>query len=192
MSHYQDCLTVSKLNTRIRNLLESKISDIWVKGEISNFHHHPSSGHMYFTLKDGGSEIRCTMFRMNNLHLKFIPNDGMEVRLFGMVTVYEKRGQVQLKVGVMEPLGLGDLFKSFEALKQTLEKEDLFDAKHKKEIPPYPKNVGVLTSGSGAAFKDVLNVLNRRASHIGILLCSVKVQGEGSSEEVVEGIKLFN
>ena len=192
MSHYQDCLTVSKLNTRIRNLLESKISDIWVKGEISNFHHHPSSGHMYFTLKDGDSDIRCTMFRMNNLYLQFIPNDGMEVRLFGSITVYEKRGEIQLKVGIMKPLGLGDLFKSFEALKQTLEKEGLFDAKHKKEIPPYPKNVGVLTSGSGAAFKDVLNVLNRRASHIGILLCSVKVQGEGSSEEVVEGIELFN
>jgi len=192
MPHYQDCLTVSTLNTRIRNLLESEISDIWVKGEISNFHHHPSSGHMYFTLKDGDSEIRCTMFRINNLHLQFIPNDGMEIRLFGSITVYEKRGQVQLKVGIMKPLGLGDLYKTFEALKKSLEEEGLFDAKHKKEIPPYPKKVGVLTSGSGAAYRDILNVLNRRASHIGILLHSVRVQGTGAPEEVVDGIELFN
>ena len=160
MTEYPDCLTVSSLNTRIRNILENEISDIWVRGEISNFHHHPSSGHMYFTLKDGSSELRCTMFRMNNLHLKFFPNDGMEVRLFGSVTIYEKRGQVQLKVSMMQPEGLGDLFKSFEALKASLEKEGLFDSEHKKEIPHFPKKVGILTSGSSAAYRDILNVLD--------------------------------
>ena len=192
MSNYQDCLTVSKLNNKIRNLLEEGISNIWVSGEISNFHHHPSSGHMYFTLKDDSSEIRCTMFSMNNVHLKFSPENGMKVRLHGNVTIYERRGQVQLKVTIMETQGIGELHKTFEALKQSLEKEGLFEKVHKKKIPPYPNRIGVLTSGSGAAYRDILNVLNRRSPHIKIILCSVKVQGEGSSQEIVSGIELFN
>ena len=192
MSNYQDCLTVSKLNNKIRNLLEEGISNIWVSGEISNFHHHPSSGHMYFTLKDDSSEIRCTMFSMNNVHLKFSPENGMKVRLHGNVTIYERRGQVQLKVTIMEKQGIGELHKTFEALKQSLEKEGLFEKVHKKKIPPYPNRIGVLTSGSGAAYRDILNVLNRRSPHIKIILCSVKVQGEGSSQEIVSGIELFN
>ena len=192
MSNYQDCLTVSKLNNNIRNLLEEGISNIWVSGEISNFHHHPSSGHMYFTLKDDSSEIRCTMFSMNNVHLKFSPENGMKVRLHGNVTIYERRGQVQLKVIIMETQGIGELHKTFEALKQSLEKEGLFEKVHKKNIPPYPNRIGVLTSGSGAAYRDILNVLNRRSPHIKIFLHSVKVQGEGSSQEIVSGIELFN
>jgi len=192
MSNYQDCLTVSKLNNKIRNLLEEGVSNIWVSGEISNFHHHPSSGHMYFTLKDDSSEIRCTMFSMNNVHLKFSPENGMKVRLHGNVTIYERRGQVQLKVTIMETQGIGELHKTFEALKQSLEKEGLFEKVYKKKIPPYPNRIGVLTSGSGAAYRDILNVLNRRSPHIKIILCSVKVQGEGSSQEIVSGIELFN
>ena len=192
MSNYQDCLTVSKLNNKIRSLLEERISNIWVSGEISNFHHHPSSGHMYFTLKDDSSEIRCTMFSMNNVHLKFSPENGMKVRIHGNVTVYEKRGQVQLKVTIMETQGVGELHKTFEALKQSLEKEGLFEKVHKKKVPPYPNRIGVLTSGSGAAYRDILNVLNRRSPHIKIILHSVKVQGEGSSQEIVSGIELFN
>ena len=192
MSNYQDCLTVSKLNNKIRNLLEEGISNIWVSGEISNFHHHPSSGHMYFTLKDDSSEIRCTMFSMNNVHLKFSPENGMKVRLHGNVTIYEKRGQVQLKVTIMETQGVGELHKTFEALKQSLEKEGLFEKVHKKKIPPYPNRIGVLTSSSGAAYRDILNVLNRRSPHIKIILHSVKVQGKGSSQEIVSGIELFN
>ena len=192
MSYYQDCLTVSKLNNKIRNLLEGEISNIWVSGEISNFHHHPSSGHMYFTLKDDSSEIRCTMFSMNNVHLKFSPENGMKVRLHGNVTIYERRGQVQLKVTIMEAQGVGELHKTFEALKQSLQKEGLFDNVHKKKIPPYPNRIGVLTSGSGAAYRDILNVLNRRSPHIKIILYSVKVQGEGSPQEIVSGIEIFN
>lgn len=192
MSNRQDCLTVSNLNANIRNLLEGELSNIWVKGEISNFHHHSASGHMYFTLKDDASEIRCTMFRMNNLHLNFKPEEGMEVRLYGNVTVYEKRGQVQLKVGMMEASGQGDLYKSFELLKKSLEAEGLFDKIHKKKIPSYPKKIGVLTSGSSAAYRDIINVLNRRAPQIEIILHSVKVQGVGSSKEIVSGIELFN
>ena len=123
MSNHQDCLTVSKLNTRIRNLLEKGISNIWVNGEISNFHHHPAWAYV-LTLKDDSSEIRCTMFSMNNVQLKFSPEDGMEVRLLGNVTICEKRGQVQLRVLIMEPQGLGELHKTFEALKQSLKKKD--------------------------------------------------------------------
>ena len=192
MSEFQDCYTVSNLNRKIRNLLEYQLIDIWVKGEISNFHHHPSSGHMYFTLKDGGSELRCTMFRMNNSYLKFKPSDGMEVRLFGLVTVYEKRGQVQFKVTNMEPLGLGDLYRAYELLKRSLDEEGLFDDKHKMKIPPYPNKIGIITSGSGSAYQDILNVLSRRNPNIDVLLKSVKVQGNGSAEEIVDAIEIFN
>ena len=192
MSEFQDCYTVSNLNRKIRDLLEYQLIDIWVKGEISNFHHHPSSGHMYFTLKDGGSELRCTMFRMNNSYLKFKPSDGMEVRLFGLVTVYEKRGQVQFKVTNMEPLGLGDLYRAYELLKRSLDEEGLFDDRHKMKIPPYPNKIGIITSGSGSAYKDILNVLSRRNPNIDVLLKSVKVQGNGSAEEIVDAIEIFN
>ena len=192
MSEFQDCYTVSNLNRKIRDLLEYQLIDIWVKGEISNFHHHPSSGHMYFTLKDGGSELRCTMFRMNNSYLKFKPSDGMEVRLFGLVTVYEKRGQVQFKVTNMEPLGLGDLYRAYELLKRSLDEEGLFDDRHKIKIPPYPNRIGIITSGSGSAYQDILNVLSRRNPNIDVLLKSVKVQGNGSAEEIVDAIEIFN
>ena len=192
MSEFQDCYTVSNLNRKIRDLLEYQLIDIWVKGEISNFHHHPSSGHMYFTLKDGGSELRCTMFRMNNSYLKFKPSDGMEVRLFGLVTVYEKRGQVQFKVTNMEPLGLGDLYRAYELLKRSLDEEGLFDDRHKIKIPPYPRKIGIITSGSGSAYQDILNVLSRRNPNIDVLLKSVKVQGNGSAEEIVDAIEIFN
>ena len=192
MSEFQDCYTVSNLNRKIRDLLEYQLIDIWVKGEISNFHHHPSSGHMYFTLKDGGSELRCTMFRMNNSYLKFKTSDGMEVRLFGLVTVYEKRGQVQFKVTNMEPLGLGDLYRAYELLKRSLDEEGLFDDRHKMKIPPYPNKIGIITSGSGSAYQDILNVLSRRNPNIDVLLKSVKVQGNGSAEEIVDAIEIFN
>ena len=192
MSEFQDCFTVSNLNIRIRELLEHRFTDVWVKGEISNFHHHPSSGHMYFTLKDTGSEIRCAMFRINNSYLKFKPNDGMEVRLFGLVTVFEKRGQVQLKVSIMEPLGLGDLYKSFELLKKSLNEEGLFLEKHKEKIPSYPINIGIITSGSSSASQDILNVLSRRAPNINVLILSVRVQGDGAADEIVQAINTFN
>ena len=192
MSEFQDCFTVSNLNIRIRELLEHQFTDVWVKGEISNNHHHPSSGHMYFTLKDTGSELRCTMFRINNSYLKFKPNDGMEVRLFGLVTVYEKRGQVQLKVSIMEPLGLGDLYKSFELLKKSLNEEGLFLEKHKEKISSYPNYIGIITSGSSSACQDILNVLSRRAPNINVLILSVRVQGDGAADEIVQAINTFN
>jgi len=192
MPEYQSCYTVSNLNSQIRNLLEGSLSDIWVKGEISNFHHHPSSGHMYFTLKDENGELRCTMFRGNNHYLKFKPGNGMEVRLFGSVTVYEQRGQVQLKVSLMEPAGLGDLFKAFDALKKALLEEGLFESVHKQPLPKYPKIIGVVTSGSSAAFQDIVHVLKRRSPHVEIILKSVSVQGESSALDIADGINELN
>ena len=192
MSELQSQYTVSELNAQIRHLLEGSLSDIWVIGEISNFHHHPSSGHMYFTLKDTRCEMRCAMFRGNNLHLKFKPSDGMEVRLFGSVTVYEQRGQVQLKVSRMVPAGLGDLFKAFEAMKKSLRDEGIFDEDHKKTIPKFPNNIGIVTSGSGAALQDIINVLNRRAPHVDILIRSTKVQGEGAAQDISNAIHELN
>ena len=192
MPEYQSCYTVSNLNSQIRNLLEGSLSDIWVKGEISNFHHHPSSGHMYFTLKDENGELRCAMFRGNNQYLKFKPGNGMEVRLFGSVTIYEQRGQVQLKVSLMEPAGLGDLFKAFDALKKALSEEGLFDPVHKQPLPKYPKKIGVVTSGSSAAFQDIIHVLKRRSPHVEIILKSVSVQGESSALDIADGINEMN
>lgn len=192
MSELQSQYTVSELNSQIRHLLEGSLSNIWVIGEMSNFHHHPSSGHMYFTLKDTRGEMRCAMFRGNNLHLKFKPSDGMEVRLFGSVTVYEQRGQVQLKVSRMEPAGIGDLFKAFEAMKKSLRDEGIFDEDHKKSIPKFPNNIGIVTSGSGAALQDIIHVLNRRAPHVDILIRSTKVQGDGAAQDISSAIQEFN
>jgi exodeoxyribonuclease VII large subunit len=192
MSELQSQYTVSELNSQIRHLLEGSLSNIWVIGEISNFHHHPSSGHMYFTLKDTRGEMRCAMFRGNNLHLKFKPSDGMEVRLFGSVTVYEQRGQVQLKVSRMEPAGIGDLFKAFEAMKKSLRDEGIFDEDHKKSIPKFPNNIGIVTSGSGAALQDIIHVLNRRAPHVDILIRPTKVQGDGAAQDISSAIQEFN
>ena len=192
MSYYQDCLTVSRLNSKIKTILENNASDVWVKGEISNFHHHKTSGHMYFTLKDDGGELRCTMFRTSNLYLKFAPKNGMEIRVFGSVTIYEIRGSIQLNVSIMESIGVGNLFKDFEVLKKNLQKEGLFESKYKKEIPSFPIKVGVITSSSGAAYRDIINVLHRRSPHVKTIFYSAMVQGPGSAQNIIEGINLFN
>ena len=192
MPEYRNCFSVSDLNSKIRQTLEGDLSGVWVQGELSNFHHHPSSGHMYFTLKDNVTEIRCAMFRANNHFLAFKPTDGLAVRVFGNVTFYEQRGSVQIKVSMMEEEGIGDLYKEFDKLKKSLEKEGLFDLKYKKALPSYPKIIGIVTSGSGAALKDILNVLERRAPQVKVVVKSVKVQGQGAAEQISEAIKLFN
>ena len=192
MPEYRNYLSVSDLNSKIRYSLEKDLSSIWVKGELSNFHHHPSSGHMYFTLKDELNEIRCAMFRANNQFLKFNPIDGMSIRLFGDISFYEQRGSIQIKVSIMEEDGIGDLHKAFEKMKATLEKEGLFDKKYKKFLPRYPKKIGIITSESGAAIKDIFNVLGRRAPQVKLILKSVKVQGDDSSNQISKAIELFN
>jgi len=192
MPDYQNCYSVSNLNNKIRFLLESELSDIWVQGEISNFHHHPSSSHMYFILKDNNSELRCAMFKANSQSLDFRPADGMAVRLFGRVTNYEQRGQVQLIVSKMVPEGEGEFLKAFEVLKKALAQEGLFDIEHKISLPSYPNTVGIITSKSGSVFQDILNVLSRRAPNVKVLIKSVRVQGADAAEQIVSAIKLFN
>jgi len=192
MPEFRNQYTVSELNAQIRFVLEGSFSNIWVTGEISNFHYHPSSGHMYFTIKDDRGEMKCAMFRGNNQYLKFKPTDGMEVRVLGSVSIYEQRGQVQLIVSRMEPAGLGDLFKAFEALKKTLSEEGLFDAIHKNPIPKFPRKIGIITSGSGAALQDILNVLNRRSPQVDILVRSTKVQGDESAQDISNAIQEIN
>lgn len=192
MSKEYSYLTVTSLNSKIRNLIEGSLDSLWVKGEISNYHLHPSSGHMYFTLKDNSGEIRCVMFRGNNNRIKFKPENGFQVRLFGSVTIYEQRGQIQLKVATMDPEGAGDLFLAFELLKKNLLDEGLFNDHFKKEIPKYPKTIGIVTSGSSAAFQDIINIIKRRAPQLNIILCSVIVQGSSGAESIVQGIQDLN
>ena len=192
MSRYQDHLTVSELTSKIKSSLNHDFSEVRVVGEVSNFHHHPSSGHMYFTIKDKNSEISCTMFRMQNRHLNFNVTSGLEVNLLGTVTLFEKRGQLQINVTSLEPAGIGELYRAYDKLKNQLKIEGLFDEKYKKSIPDFPEKLGIIASASSAAYQDILNVIKRRASFVKLCLYNVKVQGEGSSEQIIDGINALN
>ena len=157
---------------------------------MSNFLHH-RSGHMYFTLKDDGSELRSVMFRGTNQFLRFKPENGMKIVAQGKISVYEQRGQYQLMVQQMEQAGIGTLYLAFEALKKQLSEEGLFDLEWKKEIPPFPKTVGIITSSSGAAIQDIIKVLGRRAPHVQLILRPTLVQGAEAAEEIVQAIEEF-
>ena len=165
MTVSQNSLSVSELTLKIKSLIEPEFSGVWVKGEISNFKHH-TSGHMYFTLKDKSAELRCVMFIGMNRNIQFKPEDGMDVLLQGKVTVYEMRGQYQLIVQTMEPAGIGTLYLAFEALKKQLQSEGLFDLSIKKPLPKYPGKIGIVTSQSGAAISDMVNIFQRRAPYM--------------------------
>ena len=184
--------TVSELNFNLKNILESSFKKVYVTGEISNFHHHPSSGHMYFTLKDSDGELKSVMFSSDNMSLNFKPTNGIEVITTGSVTFYEKKGQAQLIISKMEISGQGNLFKSFIELKNSFSKKGMFDSIHKKPIPQFPNTIGLVTSASGAAIKDILIVLSRRAPHIKIVIKSVLVQGENASKDISQAIDDFN
>ena len=188
MSLNRPTISVSELTSKLKDLIESNFSNIWIQGEISNFKHH-SSGHMYFTLKDQDAELRCVMFRGFNQGIHFKPEDGMDVILKGKITVYEPRGQYQLMVQNMEPAGIGTLFLAFEALKKQLQSEGLFDNSLKKQLPQYPKKVGIVTSETGAAYKDMVQVLNRRAPYLDIVLRPTLVQGINAANDIVKAIK---
>ena len=188
MSLNRPTISVSELTSKLKDLIESNFSNIWIQGEISNFKHH-SSGHMYFTLKDQDAELRCVMFRGFNQGIHFKPEDGMDVILQGKITVYEPRGQYQLMVQNMEPAGIGTLFLAFEALKKQLQSEGLFDNSLKKQLPQYPKKVGIVTSETGAAYKDMVQVLNRRAPYLDIVLRPTLVQGINAANDIVKAIK---
>lgn len=184
-------ISVSELTAQIKNLLEGNFQQVWVSGEISNFKHH-YSGHMYFTLKDDSAEIKVVMFKGFNQYLRFKPEDGMQVLANGRLSVYEQRGQYQLILRQLEPSGIGTLYLAYEALKKQLAQEGLFDIDMKQELPEYPKIVGVITSESGAAVKDIFQIMERRAPFVDIVLRATKVQGEGAALDIVQAIEEFN
>jgi len=182
-THY----TVSELVSKTRRILELSFQNIWVDGEISNVHHH-SSGHIYFTLKDSSSELRCAMFRRANRSLRFQLEDGMRIMVYGSLSIFESRGQIQFIVEKLEVSGVGALYQAYETLKNKLEIEGLFSFEHKKDLKPIPKTVGVVTSGEGAAIKDILNVLERRSPFVNIIVRPACVQGAGAAEDLSRAI----
>jgi exodeoxyribonuclease VII large subunit len=180
-------LSVSALTARIKDLLEEQVGEVSVAGEISNFRRQ-ASGHCYFTLKDEGSQIPCALFRGSAARLGLQPGDGVKVVAHGEVSVYEPRGAYQLIVRGLEPLGKGDLHQRFEELKKKLQAEGLFEESRKRPIPEFVERVGIITSPTGAAVRDVIHVLQRRCPRIALTVFGVKVQGEGAAEEVAEAI----
>lgn len=184
-------LTVSALTALVRGVLEENFDQVWVEGEISNFV-SPQSGHCYFTLKDAGAQIRCVMFRGAARALKFTPGDGMRVLTRGRLTLFEPRGEYQLVAEYLEPQGIGGLQLAFIQLKERLAKEGLFSELHKKEIPKLPRRIGVVTSPTGAAIRDILTVLSRRFANVELLIYPVRVQGEGAAGEIARAIDDLN
>ncbi|BCG48120.1 Exodeoxyribonuclease VII large subunit [Citrifermentans bremense] len=184
-------LTVSALTALVRGLLEENFEQVWVEGEISNLA-CPQSGHCYFTLKDAGAQIRCVMFRGAFRSLKFTPRDGMRILTRGRITLFEPRGEYQLVADYLEPQGIGGLQMAFIQLKEKLAKEGLFSELHKREIPKLPRRIGVVTSPTGAAIRDILTVLNRRFTNVELLISPVRVQGEGAAREIAGAIDDLN
>src|ERR1700736_6697007 len=177
-------LTVSELTRAVREVLEGRIGEVWVEGEISNYRKQ-SSGHHYFTLKDDRAQLACVMFARSYGAQTRIPlSNGIQVQVFGQVTVYEARGQYQLIVQLIQSKGQGLLQAKFEALKRKLQAEGLFDPDHKRPLPQFPRRVALVTSPTGAAVQDMLNILQRRSPWLSILICPVRVQGEGASVEI--------
>src|SRR6266700_2121429 len=183
--------TVSELTARIRDLLARNFTDIRVTGEISNAR-EAQSGHFYFTLKDASAQIRCVCFKQQLRLLKFRPEGGLQVTVRGSLSVYEARGEYQIYVETIEPVGLGALQLAFEQLKKRLEAEGLFDSRRKKPLPLLPRRIGLITSPKGAAVRDVVRILRRRFQNVHLILYPVRVQGEGAAEEIVKALKFFN
>lgn len=186
-------ITVTDLNKYIKEKIDNDemLNNVLIKGEISNFKNH-YTGHMYFTLKDENSLIKCVMFKTYTTHLSFMPKDGMKVIILGSVSVFERDGVYQVYAKAMKEDGLGSLYTAYEELKNKLEQEGLFNKEHKKKIPFMPKTIGVLTSNTGAVIRDIINVSTRRNPNVHIKLYPVPVQGLGASEKIAEGIKFMN
>jgi exodeoxyribonuclease VII large subunit len=182
--------TVAELTRSIRGTLETKFGAVWVQGEISNYKLHPS-GHQYFTLKDQRAQIACVIWRDTMAPLRQPLADGAQVQVYGTVTVFEARGQYQLNVQILQPRGVGLLQAKFEALKRKLEAEGLFAPERKRPLPKFPRRIGIITSPTGAAIRDVLNVLRRRAPWLQILINPVRVQGAGAAQEIAVAIREF-
>lgn len=187
----QKIYSVSSLTREVKELLEMSFPRLWVEGEISNLKFH-SSGHIYFTLKDENSQINCAMWRFRTNQLLFRPQDGMQVLVEGELQIYEKGGIYQLIIHQIQPAGVGALQLAFEELKKKLHAEGLFDEQYKKPLPPYPEKIGIITSPTGAAIRDIVSVATRRFPGIQLILYPVRVQGAGAAEEIVEAIRTFN
>ena len=187
----QKVYTVSEITKEIKSLLDENIPTIWVEGEVSNYTLH-SSGHRYFSLKDENSQIRCVFWKWQAYALSFEIEDGMKVIGLGNITVYERNGQYQLNIIKIKPLGIGKLELEFQKLKEKLFKEGLFDESHKIPIPKFPQTIGVVTSPTGAAIRDIIKIIRRRAPDVKILLNPVKVQGAGAAKEIAQAIYDFN
>ena len=191
---YEDmAISVTELNSYIKNKIadDEYLNNVLIKGEISNFKNH-YTGHMYFTLKDENSLIKCVMFKTYAQKLEFMPKDGMKVFVLGGVSVFERDGVYQIYVKAMQEDGVGILYKKYEELKKRLEEEGYFDEEHKKPIPQMPKIIGVLTSQTGSVIRDIINVSTRRNPNVNIRLFPVPVQGEGAAEKIADGIKFMN
>ena len=188
-----NAISVTELNKYIKDKIDKDemLNNVFVKGEISNYKHH-YTGHLYFTLKDENSLIKCIMFKGYAANLKFEPKDGMKVTIFGSVSVFERDGVYQIYVKAMQEDGIGSLYKAYEEMKAKLEKEGLFDQSHKKKIPLMPRCIGVLTSNTGAVIRDIINVSTRRNPNVYIKLLPVPVQGPEAAEKIVDAIKLMN
>jgi len=183
--------TVRDLMSAVRTRMEREYTDVWIEGEVSNYR-PAESGHLYFTLKDGSSQMRVVMFRSQARLLRFKPADGMAILARGRVTVYEPRGELQLSAEFLEPKGAGALQVAFEQLKAKLAAEGLFEASRKKPIPAFPRRVGIVTSPRGAAVQDILNILRRRHRGLNVLIYPAQVQGAGAASEVSAGVRYFN
>lgn len=190
-SSNREILSISELNKTVKGLLETEFSLIYVEGEISNFS-RPSSGHWYFTLKDEKAQIRCAMFRNQNRSVPFEPKNGQQIVLYGKITLYEGRGDFQIITSSLELSGDGELRRSFERLKASLQKEGFFDQQKKKAIPKFPKKIAVITSPSGAAIKDIFSVVYRRFPALGMTVIPTQVQGEEAVPQIVSAIKTAN
>ena len=186
-------LTVSQLNRYIKSVLDEAnlLQNIYVSGEISNFKHYPS-GHIYFTLKDSASQLKCVMFSSDNTSLRFRPENGMNVVCLGRIGVYEKDGAYQLYVKGMQPKGIGELALAYEQLKETLEKRGWFSPLHKKPIPKYPKKIGVATSNMGAAVEDIKNIISRRFPICELVIVPTVVQGENAKNDIARSVEFLD
>src|ERR1700676_421339 len=183
--------TVRALVSAVRSHIEREYSDCWVEGEISNLR-IPDSGHLYFTLKEENAQIRVVMFRSSAKLLRFRPDNGLHVTVRGRITVYEDRGELQISAEFMEPKGAGALQLAFEQLKARLQAEGLFEAARKKQIPPLPQRIGIITSPQGAALRDILNILARRHQSANLLIYPAQVQGDSAPGEVMAGLRYFH
>ena len=185
-------LSVTELTRKVRSLLESQIGQVWIEGEIANLRKQ-ASGHQYFTLKDDRSQVPCVMFYRPGRTLRQIPlSDGMQVQVRGEMTVYEARGQYQVNVSLVQAAGVGLLQARFEALKRKLDAEGLFDPERKRPLPKFPRTIGIVTSPTGAAIRDMLNILQRRAPWVGVIVHPVRVQGKGAASEIAAAVRELN